>query len=312
VLLRPFDIGESAIFERTGPLVFEAGFGDGSFLVHLARAHPAWNILGADVSRGSISRAFRRVSRAGVDRVRLFQGKAEFLLRNVVPENGLFRMYVNFPDPWPKKRHRDRRLLKPSFLALLSTRLADQGTLLLTTDDAAYFTQAVDDAKKSGWYTVSEPAPPAAALRTKYARKWNVLQRPVYHACLTKVGASAESFPRTATRVAMHHALLTGPLPRLEAFEPFRRRLADGHIIVLGALTRVGNGAILFEVRIEEDDLTQEILIEAKRAHAAQADVIVTVSTFGRPLLTRGTREAVRAITAWFNERGLNTVETYF
>ena len=312
MLLKPNEVDAPDLFGREGSLVLEAGFGDGSFMVHLARTHPTWNLLGADVSRGSVSRAYRRLRRAGVKHARLFLGKAEFLVRNVVQEGGLHRLYVNFPDPWPKLRHRDRRLLNRPFLALLSTRLAPGGALLFTTDDRAYYEAAIEDAQLAGLYEVSTPAPLKAMLQTKYANKWNTLDRHIYHLRLTKIAANPAAFPRTVTRIAMHHVLLNGELPSLTAFVPFRRSFSAGQVVVTGALHRVGDSGLLFEVRVQEDDLTQDVLVEAKPARAAYADVIVSVSTFGQPLATRGTREAVKAIEQWLTGGGMQTAETYY
>src|SRR5690606_34327654 len=124
------------LFGRAGPLVLEVGFGDGTFLAHLAEAYPAWNLLGAEISLASVSRAFRRLRRLGHRPVRLFRGQAEFLLRNIVPPEGLHRLYVNFPDPWPKKRHHERRLLQASFFRLAAARLEPNGAIHFTSDHA--------------------------------------------------------------------------------------------------------------------------------------------------------------------------------
>ncbi len=292
--------------------MLEAGFGDGTFLEHLACTRPGWNILGADVSRGSVSRAYRRLRRAGAHHVRLFHGKAEFLVRNFIPNSGLLRLYVNFPDPWPKHRHRDRRLLKVAFLELLSTRLSAGGSLHLTTDSQRYFEEVLKSAEDTGLYEASFLVPPEAALRTKYAHKWSAANRPIHHARLTKVATHPDGFPPTVTRIAMHHALLTGTLPLLSAFDPFRRSFSMGQVVVTGALKRIGDPGLLFEARVEESDLTQDILVEARPARTASADVLVSVSRFGQPLATRGTREAVKAVSEWLHGHGMQTAETYF
>ena len=312
MLLKPQAIVSPDFFGRMGPLVLEAGFGDGGFLVHLARAHPSWNLLGADVSRGSAARAYRRLRRAGVAHVRLFVGKAEFLLRNVVPAGSLHRLYVNFPDPWPKQRHRHRRLVNSAFLSLVSSRLAPGGTVLFTTDDRHYFDSVTEDAARSGLYEVVTRSPPEAMLQTKYATKWSAFQRSIYHLRLQGGNAAPATFPPIFTRTSMHHVLLTGTLPTPADFAPFRRSFATGQVVVTGLLERIGGAGLLFQVRVEEEDLVQDVLVEAKPARASHADVLVSVSTFGQPLATPGTREAVRAIEQWLTRSGLRTTETYY
>ena len=80
------------LFGRAGPLVMEVGFGNGWFLAHLARKNPAWNLLGAEVSLGSVSRAFKRMRRERIVHVRLYLGHARFIVRNLIPRHSLHRI----------------------------------------------------------------------------------------------------------------------------------------------------------------------------------------------------------------------------
>ena len=280
-------------------MVLEAGFGDGRFLVHLSKTHPTWNLLGADVSRGSVARARRRLRRHKVQHVRLFQGKAEFLVRNIIPEGGLHRLYVNFPDPWPKRRHRHRRLIQASFLTLLATRLDDGGNVLFTTDDRDYFEFATREALDSGLYTIATPSTPSPILGTKYANKWAQQGRKFFHLRLTLIASPTLNVAPNIHRIDMHHDQLTGFLPSLQNFRSFVHRFATGAVVVTGAFQRLESDGLVFTVRVEEEDLTQEILVEARQS---DSKVIVEVSTFGQPLSTPGTREAVGAISRWLKQ----------
>lgn len=303
-----------ALFGRPGPLVLEVGFGDGWFLTQLAQAHPDWNVLGAEVSLGSVTRAFKRLRRERIENVRIYQGHARFLVRNLVPRHALHRVYVNFPDPWPKKRHHDRRLLQASFFRLLSTRLVDEGQVLLTTDHAAYFDFALDEAKASGLFEVETGPPPPPTLQTKYARKWRAQDKPIQHAVFTRRAVADASYPPTVEPAsAMHHALLDGTLPEIEHFEKIIHGFKGGHVIVLEAFRPVGEEAsYLFVTRIEEKDLVQEVLVEVRPAPKEHGDVFVGVKSFGQPLTTRGTREAVRAVTAYLEKQGLTLAQRFF
>ena len=110
----------------------------------------------------------------------------------------------------------------------------------------------------------------------------------------------------------MHHALMAGPLPQIESFEKFVHRFNGGHVIVLEALRPVGEAGLVFVTRIEEEDLTQEALIEARPSHKGRDEVFVGVKPFGRPLVTRGTKEAVRIVTEWLERHGMRVVERFF
>ena len=312
MLLKAHALGKGDLFGRQAPLIMEAGFGDGGYLEHLARAHPECNLLGADTSRASVARAFRRMSRMGARHVRLFHGSAEFAVRNFIPESSLAALHVNFPDPWPKRRHRTRRLLQEDFFALLSTRLVGGGHAHLTTDSEPYWHHALKEAERTRLYECAEAPPSPDVLRTKYGKKWNALRRPIFHATFTKIASHPTAFPPSVTPVPMHHVLLTGSLPALTIFEPIRRSFDGGLVVVTSALVPAGDAALVFQARVEEHGLIQDVLIEARPTRAKHAEVFVGTSTFAQPLPTPGTREAVKAVTEWLVDRGLVVVETHY
>ena len=265
------------------------------------------------MSAASVARALRRVQRARRRHVRLYLGQAGFLVRDVLPPASLRRVYVNFPDPWPKQRHRDRRLLRAPFFRLLSTRLAPGGDLLFTTDHAEYFDFAVAEARATGLFGIEQKPPPPATLETKYARKWQARDIPIQHVAFTRLAAADDVFPPAVEIYeTMHHALLAGSLPEIDTFEKIVHRFRGGHVIVLEALRAVGEGGLVFATRIEEKNLTQEVLVEARPAKKEHGDVLVSVRAFGQPLSTRGTREAVAAVAAYLEGHGLTIAQRFF
>jgi len=294
----------ATLFGRAAPLVVEIGHGNGSFLEHLAKTRPAWNLLGAETSRGSVTRTFRRLRTIGHPYVRLYRGSGRFVVRNLIPPRAVHRVYVNFPDPWPKERHQHHRLLQRAFFAVLATRLAPGGSLWLTTDHAGYAAFATAAARASGCFAVqTDAAPPEAALRTKYARRWIQQGKTIHHRRCTLRTRPGRSYPPTVTAYpnAMHHAILAGPMPSVDDFEKRVLPFDGGHVILLEAMRSVNDTAVLFLTRVEEDDLIQELLLEV-RPHAD--GIYVGIKPFAQPLSTGGTRAAVRFLTEWLQEDG--------
>jgi len=286
-------------------LVLEVGFGDGRFTAELAKAHPEWLILGAEVSAASVQRAYRRLRREGIANVRLYHGQGLFALRNLVPPGSLKRVIVNFPDPWPKKRHQRKRLLQEGFFRRLSTRLVEGGDLLLTTDHEEYFHFALEEAKRSGLYRVEVKEPPEAHLRTKYALKWKEAGRTFFHAVFTKVAEDPTPWP-PIRRYEVAHALLRGELPK-------ELTLAKAPVAVPGGVAvflEVARGEEGFYVltHVEEEDLTQDLLLEVRRSARG---LYAGVSRFGSPLITEGVKEAVRALVRELGRVGLEVVQDH-
>jgi len=126
------------VFGRAAPLVLEIGFGNGEQLLGSAVNDPARDFLGIEVHRPGVGRLMNALASHNVDNVRLYNADAVGVLERCIGAASLAEARIWFPDPWPKKRQRKRRLIQPEFAALLATRVAPGGLLHLATDWADY------------------------------------------------------------------------------------------------------------------------------------------------------------------------------
>jgi tRNA (guanine-N7-)-methyltransferase len=115
----------------------EVGFGGGEHMAAQAARHPDVLILGAEPFVNGVASALRHVDDRGLSNVRIHDGDVRDLMSRL-PDASLQRMFVLFPDPWPKLRHHKRRLLSPAFVAEAARLLRPDGRLRLATDWAAY------------------------------------------------------------------------------------------------------------------------------------------------------------------------------
>ena len=120
------------------PLVVEIGFGRGEFLCQLARQAPRVAHLGIDISRKRVLKLARRLARSEIGNIRLICGSGERSVRSYLMAESVQTCWINFSDPWPKKRHRRRRLVQPELVAALATRLIPGGSVYVSTDDVPY------------------------------------------------------------------------------------------------------------------------------------------------------------------------------
>lgn len=115
----------------------EVGFGGGEHLAAQAAAHPGIGMLGAEVFENGVVKLLGEVERQKLQNVRLFVEDARLLLA-ALPEAALARVFILFPDPWPKLRHHKRRMVSAETLDRLAFVMADEAELRLATDDRAY------------------------------------------------------------------------------------------------------------------------------------------------------------------------------
>jgi tRNA (guanine-N7-)-methyltransferase len=117
------------------PIIMEIGFGNGDFLVHLAETHPDWFLLGAEIYLPGVAKAVGRLDDAGfIERTRITQLPAQFVLEHQVAEGQLDGIFINHPDPWPKAKHHKRRIIQKDFAELLVSRLKTGGFIKLASD----------------------------------------------------------------------------------------------------------------------------------------------------------------------------------
>ena len=134
-------------FDPAEPLIgetwLEIGFGGGEHLAEQAARHPEVRLIGAEPFLNGVASALRHLDERGLTNVRLHQGDAREVLQQL-PDASLTRIFILFPDPWPKARHHKRRLVQPDTVAEFARVLRPGGSLRFATDVADYANQALE------------------------------------------------------------------------------------------------------------------------------------------------------------------------
>ncbi len=132
------------VFGNDHPLKLEIGFGNGSFLIEMAAREPEHNFIGLDFYHKGIRKAVTRIQKLQLQNIRIAYGDARERIPLLFGDESLYEAFINFPDPWPKKRHHKRRLIKPPFIEMLTQKLVRTGRLHIATDDAPYAREIVE------------------------------------------------------------------------------------------------------------------------------------------------------------------------
>ncbi len=128
------------VFRRRAPLVIEIGIGLGVAFTELAAAEPASDAIGIDVHTPGLASTLARIEQEALANVRVVHGDGLVFLERIRPGQ-LAGIRTFFPDPWPKARHRHRRLVSAGHLDRFVDALAPGGTLHVATDAADYAAQ---------------------------------------------------------------------------------------------------------------------------------------------------------------------------
>jgi len=165
----PLDLG----FAGGRPLWLEVGFGGGEHLVHMAALHPEVHLIGAEPFVNGVAMLLGKIRAAEVTNLSLHPRDVRDLF-DVLPDACLSRVFLNYPDPWPKARHHRRRFVTPEYLAPLARVTAPGAEFRVATDIPDYVRQALEEVPSHG-FTLERQAGPAEAWHdwtsTRYEQK---------------------------------------------------------------------------------------------------------------------------------------------
>jgi tRNA (guanine-N7-)-methyltransferase len=122
------------VFGRKAVLIVEIGFGNGASLAEMAAANPQQDYIGIEVHKPGIGHLILQLRQKNLTNVRIFFADAIEILEQRINDHSLAGIHLFFPDPWPKKRHHKRRIVRPEYAALFAKKLQRGGYFHAATD----------------------------------------------------------------------------------------------------------------------------------------------------------------------------------
>lgn len=122
------------IFARKAKIILDIGFGAGETLIALAQNNPEKNILGIEVHKPGIGALIYKANKLNITNIKIIQEDAEVILNGLKVKNQFEAIILFFPDPWPKRKHNKRRLIKEDFINLLERVIEKEGFFVCKTD----------------------------------------------------------------------------------------------------------------------------------------------------------------------------------
>jgi tRNA (guanine-N7-)-methyltransferase len=181
-----------ALFDAPREVWLEIGFGGGEHLAAQAAVHPDIGFIGCEVFDAGIASALGHIARADLKNVRLHPEDARALLAVLAPRS-LGRVFLLFPDPWPKRRHEQRRFIGKANLDRLAELMRDGAELRIASDDPTYQEWVLRHVPVHPAFRWQAQSPsdwlerPADAVETRYEKKARVAGRtPMFFRFLRK------------------------------------------------------------------------------------------------------------------------------
>lgn len=141
------DGGLSNLPDGYEKLYFEVGFGYGEHTAHQAMLNRDCGIIGCETYINGVLSLLDKIEENGIENIRIYNGDARLLLEKM-PDHSIDKIFVLFPDPWPKKRQNKRRIINDEFLDLVKSKLKEGGVLFFASDILNYVEWTIEFAKK--------------------------------------------------------------------------------------------------------------------------------------------------------------------
>ncbi len=132
----------SQLFQNEHPIFIEIGMGKGDFIIENALRYPEINFIGIEKYPSVLVKAVKKLDERKLDNLKIVNADAN-ILNDIFAKDEIDRIYLNFSDPWPKRKHAKRRLTAPSFLEIYKNILKTKGEVILKTDNRILFEYSV-------------------------------------------------------------------------------------------------------------------------------------------------------------------------
>jgi|AP45_3_1055517.scaffolds.fasta_scaffold18730_2 tRNA (guanine-N7-)-methyltransferase len=189
---------DDAFGRRAEKRVLEVGFGMGENILAQAKANPQVDYVGVEVHRPGIGAVMNEVDDLGLKNVRVIRRDVLKLLRDHLPERCFDEIYLFFPEPWPRDKDADRRLIRPMLLDLLEKRLTPGSLMHIATDVRDYASHVVEVfSERERWTSLAAPGEelverPEWRPMTKYEEKGLEEGRSIHDLCYRFEAAAQE------------------------------------------------------------------------------------------------------------------------
>jgi len=151
--------GWQLFFGNTNPVYIEYCSGNGTWIEEKAKNNPGINYLACEMKLVRAKKIWARAKKLEANNLRVALAEGLEFTKHYIPSSSVDRVYINFPDPWPKRRHNKNRIINPVFLTELARILKLHGTAIVVTDDQSYSEICIQTFLAEPLFEPTHPAP---------------------------------------------------------------------------------------------------------------------------------------------------------
>lgn len=269
--------------------IIEIGFGNGEYAVYLSKKFKEKKILGIEISGESVNKLSKKIKKENIKNILYIRLPAIITFELFLEDNSVEAIFINFPDPWPKKRHYRRRITTAEHLFIFAKKLKKEGFIQLKTDHMDFLDFSIQEAEKLKCFEIIQMENPEESIQTKYEKKWLEQGKKIFTVRFIK-----KSEPNEMTSLTIPKIKKVNYMPKLKIKDFIDFKELEGKTFKIEP-NLVAKFFRSFE-RKNEEWLIETILVEDNYTHyfftylkkLSDDSFVLSVSNFSEVIKTEG------------------------
>lgn len=306
-----FQINPKRLDKITADII-EIGFGNGDYTVYLSKKFKDKKILGIEISGESINKLSKKIKKENIKNLFYIKLPAIIAFQLFIEDNSVEAIFINFPDPWPKKRHHKRRITTAEHLLLFAKKLKKEGFIQLKTDHPDFLDFSIQEAEKLNCFEIIQLENPEESIKTKYEKKWLQQEKKIFIVRFIK-----KSEPNELTSLTIPKIKKVNYMPKLKIkdFVDFTElegrtfKIEPNLVVKFFRSFERKNEEWLIETLLVEDNYTHYFFTYLKKL--PDNSFVLSVSDFSEVIKTEGVVKFIKWLSD-IKEKNKEENKTYF
>ncbi|MGB9822362.1 tRNA (guanosine(46)-N7)-methyltransferase TrmB [Thermodesulfovibrio sp.] len=272
-------------------ITVEIGFGSGDFLIKMAKENPEEIFFGIEKSWIPVNKLLKKCSSHSINNVFCTKLDAYWAIQLLFKDKAIKKIFMNYPDPWFKKSHAERRLTKMENLYLYAKKLISSGEVKIRTDDYSFVEFTLQEAAFLNCFSINVSNPSIDEPLTKYEKRWLSMGKNIWDIVLKKEKEPITLKISEIKEVTeLYPVKVSADIVDVELIANKEFKIEDALYIKCFSVWERGQDYAL-EVLLSENEFLQSFIVTVKKKNDY---FIIDVSKFSEVLKTEGIQKALK------------------